>query len=63
MMSIFDNDVFLMDTLSVEGTGVGLLAELKYPNNCGCNYPCTCGEPIPSDISYGAGEIQCFLLL
>ena len=40
--------------VSVEGTGVGLLAELKYPNNCGCNFPCTCGEPIPSDMSYGA---------
>ncbi len=40
--------------VSVEGTGVGLLAELKYANNC--NYPCNC-DPRgmdTNDMSYGA---------
>ncbi len=40
--------------VSVEGTGVGLLAELKYTNSCTCNYPCNCGDTNMNDVSYGA---------
>ena len=38
--------------VSVEGTGVGLLAELKYSNNCNCNCtPCNCTDSHQSDIN------------
>ncbi len=47
--------------VSVEGTGVGLLAELKYASNCSCSCtPCSCTDSRSSDgramddISFGA---------